>query len=198
MVAGHALVFMERAAAGCLHHRVWLGQLDEAECAYVVCRLLWAVQRMAEEGWHHGDFKPANLLVAADGRLVVGDFNVATTLDEHGRAAAFSGTQGFMAPEVERGWGSYDVRAESFSIGRCVDSLVDRAGFSRWSELGKNVFARLTMPDVDARLAWGSTTLDLWLEQCGYCGGGASDVCLPPASFKVKAQQRAASIEAGY
>ncbi len=36
--------------------------------------------------------------------------------------------------------------------------LVDPAGLSRWSELGKNAYARLTMHHVDARVAWGSET----------------------------------------
>ena len=117
---------MARAAAGSLGHRVWLVQLDEGEGPYVVCRLLWAVNRLAEEGRHPGDLKPGSLLVAAEGRIVLGDLNAATALNEHGRAAAFGGS-GLLDARGSVPGRTYDVRAEFFSIGRCLDLLVDPA-----------------------------------------------------------------------
>jgi serine/threonine protein kinase len=71
-------------------------------------------------GIQHRDFKPANMLIGNDGRVVVADFGVADSLhavavgDEAGRIV---GTPSYMAPERLRG-GRGDARSDQFSF--CV------------------------------------------------------------------------------
>ena len=53
-----------------------------------------------EEQLVHGDLKPANVLITAEGVAKVSDFGLSLTGGDTGPAGLIAGTDGFMAPEM--------------------------------------------------------------------------------------------------
>ena len=85
-----------------LQHRLKPGPLPTRD-AIAICRdVAAAVQHAHEHGIIHCDLKPANVMLAADGRVVVTDFGFAHMLTERSDAATASigGTAGFLPPEL--------------------------------------------------------------------------------------------------
>ena len=72
----------------------------------------------------HRDVKPANLLVADDGRLLLSDFGVARLEDDSvvTRTGALLGTPAFMSPEQATG-GELDPRSDLYSLGATLYQL---------------------------------------------------------------------------
>src|SRR5205809_7367675 len=99
-------------------------------------QLLRALEGAHEQGVIHGDLKPANLLVAHDGLLKVGDFGVArlvrrapspgNAMPTPHLAGAVVGTPEYMAPEVLLG-AAPDVRADIYSAGMILHECLSGA-----------------------------------------------------------------------
>ncbi|MCA1664204.1 MAG: serine/threonine-protein kinase, partial [Myxococcales bacterium] len=121
----------------------------------------------------HRDFKPSNVLVSNDGRVLVTDFGVARAsidppsrdgaaalVDPLGatmtRAGSLVGTPAYMAPEQLQGR-PVDGRADQFSfcvaLWRALYGKAPYAGES-WSELASSTLAgKLVEPPASARVA---------------------------------------------
>src|SRR5204862_5838414 len=81
-----------------------------------------------DAGVVHRDVKPANILLAPDGRVMLTDFGVARSLDEVSeltRTGMVVGSPAYMAPEQLQG-GAVDGRADLFSLGVVLYELLLR------------------------------------------------------------------------
>ena len=79
------------------------GPVPPAIAAHIAAQVADALTYLHAEGVVHGDIKPANLLVPADGgRVRIADFGVARRLAD-GRPAVIHATPEYVAPEVVGG-----------------------------------------------------------------------------------------------
>ena len=88
-----------------LSNRLRRGRLSPAEACEIALQLARALARAHSQRVVHRDVKPANVLIARDGRIKVGDFGVARLAEgsTDAPAATIAGTPGYMAPEQAAG-----------------------------------------------------------------------------------------------
>ncbi len=88
-----------------LAERLRDGALDPSEAARIAQRLSRALAHAHAQRVVHRDVKPANILLAADGRVKVSDFGVARLAEgsSHGAGGTAIGTPRYMSPEQARG-----------------------------------------------------------------------------------------------
>lgn len=93
--------------------RTLLRRMTDAEAfAWIAARLAEALDHARRKGVAHGDVKPSNILIAADGTPMLLDFNLAQDWSRED-AADVGGTAAYMAPERLRalaGLGDPDSR----------------------------------------------------------------------------------------
>ncbi len=77
------------------------------------------------QGVIHCDLKPANLLLSAEGQVVVTDFGFAQSRETMGRRACIAGTPAFMAPEqVDATWGQVGQPTDVYGLGAVLFFLL--------------------------------------------------------------------------
>lgn len=97
-----------------------------AEVARIALRLIEALTAVHAAGLVHGDIKPANVQICADGRVVLTDFGIAvpaddqTTVSDHGMA----GSPAYISPERARG-DRVGPEADLFSLGATLYAAVE-------------------------------------------------------------------------
>lgn len=106
-----------------------------------------ALQYLEQNGVHHGDVKPSNLLVDKNNRIKLGDFGIARRIvGDHG--SAIKGTTKYMAPEVaSEQFGPVGPHSDLYSLGFSAYELMCGANFDALFP-GLNVFGR------DRQMAW--------------------------------------------
>ena len=88
-----------------LAERLRRGPLPVGEAVAIAEALCLALASAHDQGVVHCDVKPANILLAADGRVKVGDFGVARLAEGTSQASSttVAGTPRYMSPEQGRG-----------------------------------------------------------------------------------------------
>ncbi|KAF9230540.1 kinase-like domain-containing protein [Melanogaster broomeanus] len=121
MQSGGYIIYMSSGGG----HLTSLIQPD-AHLWSVAEQLVEAVGFMHRHGVAHLDIKPQNVLIPVHGgRLSIIDFSIAAFVrSPQTRFKGTGGTEGYMAPEVVAGHGTYDaIRADLWSCGKTLEDL---------------------------------------------------------------------------
>ncbi|MFC4530782.1 serine/threonine-protein kinase [Sphaerisporangium dianthi] len=98
---GHPWIIMELVPSRSLDRVIGSeGPLSVPRAATIASEVLTALSIAHSAGVVHRDVKPANILIGYDGRVVLSDFGIATSLeDPYTQHSGTVGSHGFVAPE---------------------------------------------------------------------------------------------------
>jgi serine/threonine protein kinase/Tfp pilus assembly protein PilF len=130
--------------------------------AWLVAELADGLQHAHERGVLHHDVKPSNVLLSAEGRPMLLDFNLAQDLHNQAAAATVGGTVSYMAPEHLRALAARDPalcrhvdhRSDVYSLGMVLYEAL--TGHSPFDQSGS--YAPLPMMVEAMALERGRTT----------------------------------------
>jgi hypothetical protein len=142
------------------------GPLPVAQACQYARQTALGLQHAHECGMVHRDIKPSNLMLTREGQVKILDFGLAKLVRERGRPAvmtaqgAYMGTPAYSAPEQATDSSQADIRADIYSLGCTLYSLL--AGgppFQEESEV-KTILAHLEkdprpLPEVRAEVPAG-------------------------------------------
>jgi serine/threonine protein kinase len=124
------------------------------ELLRIFLRICEAVAFAHARGIVHCDLKPENVMAGELGEVLVMDWGVAHSVVHDGADPVIAGTQGFMAPEQERGE-SVDAATDVYALGGLLRALV-----ARRPRLLEAIAAKATAAGTEDRYADASALAD--------------------------------------
>ena len=165
----HGYIVMELCTGGSLQDRVdRTGPLEPVAAVLAILNILSALTVAHAAGVVHRDIKPQNLLIGADGAVLLADFGIGHAPDaaRATRTGVAMGTFGYMAPEQRldahtagAGADIYAVGATLYALltaGNPVDLFMVGERSPRWSGIPAilvPIIIRATRHDVGQRYA---------------------------------------------
>jgi serine/threonine protein kinase/Tol biopolymer transport system component len=122
---GRLFIAMALCEGETLKRRIERGPLPLAEAVDVAAQIASGLAAAHAKGIVHRDVKPANVIVAPDGRVKIVDFGIAKLPDQSRltRDGTAVGTAGYMAPEQIRG-DAVDARTDVWALGIVLYEMV--------------------------------------------------------------------------
>ncbi|HYX25261.1 MAG TPA: protein kinase [Thermoanaerobaculia bacterium] len=122
---GRLFIAMALCEGETLKRRIERGPLPLAETVDVAAQIASGLAAAHAKGIVHRDVKPANVIVAPDGRVKIVDFGIAKLPDQSRltRDGTAVGTAGYMAPEQIRG-DAVDARTDVWALGVVLYEMV--------------------------------------------------------------------------
>ena len=122
---GRLFIAMAFCEGETLKRKVERGGLAIAEAVRLAAQIASGLAAAHTKGIVHRDVKPANIIVAPDGRLKIVDFGIAKLADQSRltRDGTAVGTAGYMAPEQIRGE-TIDPRTDIWALGVVLYEMV--------------------------------------------------------------------------
>jgi serine/threonine protein kinase/Flp pilus assembly protein TadD len=115
---GDTFIAMSYYEGETLHEKLRRGRFEPELAVNYAAQMAKGLARAHRQGIVHRDFKPANVMLSADGTVKVLDFGLAKLTSEHGITSpgVAMGTIQYMSPEQARGE-NLDARTDQFSWG---------------------------------------------------------------------------------
>jgi eukaryotic-like serine/threonine-protein kinase len=128
VTAGMRFITMEFVEGEDLASLLAQRKFEPAEAVRILRQVCAALEAAHGEGVIHRDLKPQNIMVEADGRVVVMDFGLARSMEATGmtQAGALLGTPAYMSPEQAKGLPA-DSRSDIFALGIIAYQLLTGA-----------------------------------------------------------------------
>jgi serine/threonine-protein kinase len=128
---------------------------------FIVPRALWIVRQTAEalqalhqHGWLHGDVKPANIVVSANGHATLSDLGLARPLDASRLSKqALTGSMAYACPETFNPHLPFGAGSDVYSLGVTLYELLTASLPFNDQDPADLAAAHLTRPAPDPRLA---------------------------------------------
>jgi serine/threonine-protein kinase len=120
---GHLFIVMPAYEGETLQQRIERGRLDDDEAIEVARAVAQALAVAHERGIVHGDVKPANIFLAANGGVKLLDFGLARVRATHATSGSRGGTARYMSPEQERGQPP-DARSDVWMAGSTIAAMI--------------------------------------------------------------------------
>jgi serine/threonine protein kinase len=122
---GRLFIAMALCEGETLKRRIERGPLPLAEAVDIAAQIAAGLAVAHAKGIVHRDVKPANIIVAPDGRVKIVDFGIAKLSDQSRltRDGTAVGTAGYMAPEQIRG-DAVDPRTDVWALGIVLYEMV--------------------------------------------------------------------------
>jgi len=122
---GRLFIAMSFCEGETLKRKVERGPLNLAEAVRIASQIAAGLAAAHAKGVVHRDVKPANVIVAPDGRVKVVDFGIAKLADQSRltRDGTAVGTAGYMAPEQIRGE-AIDPRTDVWALGVVLYEMI--------------------------------------------------------------------------
>jgi eukaryotic-like serine/threonine-protein kinase len=152
---GALFIAMALCEGETLRDRIARGPLPVGEAVEIAEQIAAGLARAHGRGIVHRDVKPANVIVAPDGRVKIVDFGIAKLSDQSRltRAGTTVGTAGYMSPEQLHGE-EPDPRTDVWSLGVVIYEMVTgHSPFEAESETEtvKAILRRAPRPMVNLR-----------------------------------------------
>ncbi|MDF3289739.1 serine/threonine-protein kinase [Streptomyces silvisoli] len=125
--AGAPCIVMEYVPSSTLGELVKRnGSIEPGEAAWIGCRMIAALRAAHAAGVLHRDVKPANVLLGADGRVVLTDFGVAQAVGTSTltRTGELIGSIDYLPPERVRG-GSPSPASDLWALGATLYQVLE-------------------------------------------------------------------------
>jgi eukaryotic-like serine/threonine-protein kinase len=144
------------------------GPLEPREVARIGLDLLLALRAANAAGVDHRDVKPANVLLADDGRVMLTDFGIATIEGDSLITSGFDtliGSPGYLSPE-RAGHGTAGLASDLWSLGATLYAAVEgRPPFHRPSTIATLTALATDEPDPPLRAGALRPVLDALLRK---------------------------------
>ncbi|HEY4563863.1 MAG TPA: serine/threonine-protein kinase, partial [Thermoanaerobaculia bacterium] len=152
---GALFIAMALCEGETLRDRIARGPLPVGEAVEIAEQIAAGLARAHGRGIVHRDVKPANVIVAPDGRVKIVDFGIAKLSDQSRltRAGTTVGTVDYMAPEQARDSRAADIRSDIYSLGCTAYHMLSGKPPFADGGLGERIYKHLNAPPPDVRLA---------------------------------------------